>query len=54
MSKQLYNKTWAKNTIYLLEEELKDLSLYSVYNDDIFNQEIFEIEEAVKKVKEKI
>jgi len=47
-----YNTAYLFDTLSLLDENLKELGVWSVYNNDEFNQEIFEMRnyfEALKK-----
>ena len=40
-------------TIEVLKDALHDLSLWSVYNQDVYNEEISEIERLVNKIEER-
>lgn len=46
-----HDKKELKTIITILQDELKDLLRYSVYNGDIFNEEIYQIKELLKKIK---
>lgn len=50
----LYTKTYAKLTLKVLEDCVKDLSSWSAYNQDLGNEEIDSIKVAIESLQEKI
>jgi len=53
MSK-LYDKIFLENTIELTGFEIGDIENWSVHNDDEYNEEIFKLREAYKKLRKKV
>ncbi len=51
---KIYTEQFAKETIEIIVGELQDLSKWSVYNDDICNEEINEIENQLQKIQERL
>jgi hypothetical protein len=49
-----YNKQHLKNTVAILKDLHNDLENWSVNNDDKYNEEIFDIKEAIDNLKKKI
>lgn len=47
-------KRFLNDTMFLLETEIDDLSQWSVYNQDVINEEIASLKETLAKIKEKI
>jgi hypothetical protein len=54
---EIYDNKWLKTTIKLLEDNLKDLSMWSAWNDDQLNYEIHQLKfyvEFAKRAAQKI
>lgn len=51
--KNIYTKEFLKNTLDMIGDNLSDLEMWSTYNDDEFNEEIADLEKALRKIKEK-
>ena len=50
----MYDKKFLKTTLLILEDNLKDLDMWSVYNKDRFNNEISELKTMIKTLKAEI
>jgi hypothetical protein len=50
----MYNTKYLKNTLLILEDNLKDLETWSVYNKDRLNNEISELKTMIKTLKAEI
>ena len=50
----MYTTQFALDSIVILENELSDLDKWSVYNDDVCNAELHEIENQLAKIKERL
>jgi hypothetical protein len=44
----------AQDLIQLLKDDIHEISMYSVNSDDIFNEEVDELNKIVEKMKEKV
>jgi len=53
-NKDLYDKTFLWDTLFLLQNQICDLSSWSVYNDDILNEEISELEKQSDAIRKKL
>lgn len=51
--KTIYDKSFLKNTLYLLEAEVKDLGHWNVYNDDVINVEMELLRSIIEEIKER-
>lgn len=49
-----YDQEFLANTIFGLIKDIDDLSKWSVYNDDKFNEEIAELQELIEELNKKI
>jgi hypothetical protein len=52
--RDFYNKDYAKDSIDIALDNLKDLSLWSTYNEDRFSDLIVTIIDALKEIRGKI
>jgi hypothetical protein len=50
----MYDQKFLKTTLLILEDNLKDLEMWSVYNKDRFNNEISELKTMIKTLKDEI
>jgi len=50
----MYDLKYGKDTLTLLKSWIADLSIWSVYNDDAFNEEIFEMKQLAKRMEQKL
>ena len=50
----MYDQKFLKTTLLILEDNLKDLEMWSVYNKDRFNNEISELKTMIKTLKAEI
>jgi hypothetical protein len=51
---ELYTKGYAQETLSIIADNLKDLSLWSAYNQDKFNDLIVSIQNVVRTMKEQV
>ncbi len=49
--KDFYDTTFLYDTLYLLENHLTDLTQWSVYNEDVCEEDILELREKFEQVK---
>ena len=47
----LYDKEFLRNTLDLLQDLIGDLSKWSAWNDDKYNQEVHDLQEIIKNIK---
>lgn len=50
----MYDLKYGKETLSLLKSWIADLSMWSVYNDDVLNEEIFEMKQLATRIEEKL
>jgi hypothetical protein len=50
----MHNKEDIKLLIQVLRDALSDVGEWSVYNDDLLNEEAFQIEQSIKTMEDKI
>lgn len=50
----MYNQKYLKTTIRILEKDLEDLEMWSVYNQDKFNNEVSELKTMILTLKAEI
>jgi hypothetical protein len=48
----LYDQKYLKLTIQVLKDNIHDLSLWSVYNEDKYNEEVSALEKHIKHIEE--
>ena len=48
----IYDDKFLKTSIIILQDELHDVSVWSVYNDDKLNEEINKVKSALTELKE--
>lgn len=51
---ELYDKEFLEITLRVLETDLDDLESWSVYNEDQYNEKIYEIRKAIEDIKENL
>ena len=52
--KGIYDQEWLESTLISLEADLEDLDIWSVYNLDKYNEEIYTIKQALQAIKESL
>lgn len=50
----MYDLKYGKGALELLKSWIADLSIYSVYNDDVINDEVFEMRQLATRIEEKL
>ena len=50
----MYNQKYLKTTLLILEKDLEDLEMWSVYNKDKFNNEISELKTLILTLKAEV
>jgi len=50
----MYNLKYGKDTLSLLKTWIADLSIYSVYNDDVLNEEVFQMKQLAQQIEAKL
>ena len=53
LDKLYYNKSYLKDAIELLGDQIEDISTWSVYNDDVISDDISEIKELYEILRRK-
>ena len=48
------DKEEASDLIAIIQDALDDLDKYSAYHDDIFNSEVYEIGELIKRMRQQL
>ena len=49
-----YDKYYLQNTLDLMKDLIDDLDKWSVYNNDLYNEEVAKLKSAFKNLDEKI
>lgn len=48
-----YNKLYLKELLRVLKDDIKDLGMWSAYNDDLINEEVEDITDLLDDIKRK-
>jgi len=50
----MYDLKYGKETLSLLKSWIADLSMWDVYNDDVLNEEIFQMKQLAQQMEDKL